>query len=393
MKLLVFNAGSSSLKYRLFESAHGTGPVGTHRGTIERIGGEGEDPPDHAMAVRRALRDLHDLGENRFGAFAHRVVHGGEAFAEPVLLDDATLAAIERATALAPLHNGPALAVVRECRRATGTDTPQVAVFDTAFHRTLPERASLYALPFEISERHHIRRFGFHGLSYRSMADRYFAETARPMEGSRLIAFHLGNGASACAIRDGRSVDTSMGFTPLEGLVMGTRSGDLDPSLVPYLAEREGVTGAEIVERLNCGSGLLGLSGVSRDTREIERAAREGNARARLALEIFAYRARKYLGSYLAALGGADAVLLGGGIGENAVGIRAAILEGLEDLGISLDGARNGGIRARIGRITADGSRIEAWVVPTDEESVIARDAGALLGKPDERSLPFPARP
>jgi acetate kinase len=268
-----------------------------------------------------------------------------------------------------------------------------VAVFDTAFHRTLPERASLYALPFEISERHHIRRFGFHGLSYRSMADRYFAETARPMEGSRLIAFHLGNGASACAIRDGRSVDTSMGFTPLEGLVMGTRSGDLDPSLVPYLAEREGVTGAEIVERLNCGSGLLGLSGVSRDTREIERAAREGNARARLALEIFAYRARKYLGSYLAALGGADAVLLGGGIGENAVGIRAAILEGLEDLGISLDGARNGGIRARIGRITADGSRIEAWVVPTDEESVIARDAGALLGKPDERALPFPARP
>lgn len=384
MKLLVFNAGSSSLKYRLFELADGSGPVGTHRGAIERIGGEGEDPPDHAMAVRRALRDLHDLGEDRFGAFAHRVVHGGEEFAGPVRVDDETLGAIEAAASLAPLHNGPALAVVRECRRTAGTCTPQVAVFDTAFHRTLPKQASLYALPFELSERHHIRRFGFHGLSYRSMADRYFAETARRVEGSRLIAFHLGNGASACAIRDGRSVDTSMGFTPLEGLVMGTRSGDLDPSLVPYLAEREGVTGAEIIERLNQGSGLLGLSGVSRDTREIERAAREGNARARLALEIFAYRARKYLGSYLAALGGADAVLLGGGIGEHAVGIRSAILEGLEDLGISLDGARNDGIRGGIGRITADGSKIEAWVVPTDEESVIARDASALLGRLEE---------
>jgi acetate kinase len=386
VKLLVLNAGSSSLKYRLFESTGGRGLVATRGGVVERIGGEADGTPDHPAAVRRVLGDLHDLGEDRFGAFAHRVVHGGAGFADPVRIDDDSLGEIEAAAPLAPLHNGPALAVVRECRRATGRQTPHVAVFDSAFHRTLPEHASLYALPFELSERHQIRRFGFHGLSYRSMADRFFAETARRVEGSRLIAFHLGNGASACAMRDGRSVDTSMGFTPLEGLVMGTRSGDLDPSLVPFLADREGVTGAEIVARLNHASGLLGLSGVSRDTREIERAAREGNSRARLALEMFAYRARKYLGAYLAVLGGADAVLFGGGIGEHAPGVRRAILEGLEGLGIVLDGARNARIRGEIGRISADGSPIEAWVVPTDEESVIARDAAALLGRLDVNS-------
>lgn len=381
MKLLVFNAGSSSLKYRLFESAVGIDLVATRRGAIERIGAD-EKAPDHPAAVRRVLGDLDGLGEVRFDAVAHRVVHGGASFDRPVRIDEDSLAAIEAASPLAPLHNGPALAVFRESRRATGPRTPHVAVFDSAFHRTLPEHASLYALPFELSERHRIRRFGFHGLSYRSMADRYFAETGRRVEGSRLVAFHLGNGASSCAMRDGRSVDTSMGFTPLEGLVMGTRSGDVDPSLVPFLADREGVSGEEIVARLNHASGLLGVSGVSRDTREIERAAREGNSRARLALDMFAYRARKCLGAYLAALGGADAVLFGGGIGENAAGVRQSILEGLEDLGIALDGARNAGARGDFGRISAEGSRIEAWVVPTDEESVIARDAAALLGRP-----------
>lgn len=380
MKLLVFNAGSSSLKYRPFDVPAGGALFATSSGgNVERIGGGEDRAADHTTAVRWALKDLSQCGQDRFDAVAHRVVHGGEAFTEPVRVDDATLRAIERATALAPLHNGPALAVIRECRRTANASIPQVAVFDTAFHRTLPDRARLYALPFELGERHRIRRFGFHGLSYRSLLDRYFEETGRPIEGSRLVALHLGNGASACAVRDGRSVDTSMGFTPLEGLVMGTRSGDLDPSLVPFLAEREGVDGARIVEILNHESGLLGLSGVSRDTREIERAAQQGNARARLALDVFAYRARRYLGAYLAALGGADAVLFGGGIGEHAAGVRAAILEGLDDLGISLDRGRNDRARGEIGRITADGSRIEAWVVPTDEETVIARDAAALL--------------
>lgn len=380
MKLLVFNAGSSSLKYKLFELASRDAPVETERGEIERIGSGGEAPTDHAMAVRSVLDDLHRRGEDRFEAYAHRVVHGGERFREPARVDDETLAAIEEATDLAPLHNAPALAVIRECRRSATPPVPQVAVFDTAFHRTLPERAFRYALTLELAERLGIRRFGFHGLSYRSMCDRYFGQTGRRIEGSRLIAFHLGNGASACALRDGCSIDTSMGFTPLEGLVMGTRSGDLDASLVPYIAEREGMTGAQVLAQLNDRSGLLGLSGISRDVREIERAAGEGSACARLALEIFAYRARKYLGAYLAALGGADAVLFGGGIGEHATTVRAAMLEGLDELGISLDRARNERIRGEVGRISAEGSRIEAWVVPTDEEAVIARDAAALVG-------------
>jgi acetate kinase len=213
------------------------------------------------------------------------------------------------------------------------------------------------------------------------MLDGYARATGRSVEGSRLVAFHLGNGASACAMRDGRSVDTSMGFTPLEGLVMGTRCGDLDPALVPFLAERERVTCEEVVELLNERSGLLGLSGVSRDVREVERAAEDGNRDAGLALEIFAYRVRKYLGAYVAALGGADAVLFGGGIGEHVTSVRAAILEGLDELGISLDRERNDRVREGLGRISADGSRIEAWVVPTDEEAVIAQDAAALLDR------------
>ena len=382
MKLLVFNAGSSSLKYRGFEVPSGGVPVERTgvRGVVERIG-EGGGAADHAAAVGQALRALPPSEQTEFDAFAHRVVHGGDRFGAPVLIDDETLDAIERATARAPLHNGPALAVIGECRRTTRPATPQVAVFDTAFHRTLPDRTLFYALPFDLARRHGVRRFGFHGLSYRSMLDGYARATGRSVEGSRLVAFHLGNGASACAMRDGRSVDTSMGFTPLEGLVMGTRSGDIDPALVPYLAEREGVSCEGIVELLNERSGLAGVSGVSRDVREIENAAANGNARARLALQIFAYRARKYLGAYLAALGGADAVLFGGGIGEHVTSVRAAILEGLDELGISLDRERNDRVREGLGRISADGSRIEAWVVPTDEEAVIAQDAAALLDR------------
>ncbi len=379
MKLLVANAGSSSLKYRLFETSPDTAPLETMGGEIERIGEGGENAADHAMAVRRALDDLYRRGEDRFGAFAHRVVHGGEAFVEPVTVGEETLAAIERASELAPLHNAPALAVIRECRRLAGPSTPQVAVFDTAFHAALPERARLYALSLDLARRHGVRRFGFHGLAYRSMLDRWSRETGRRLEGSRLVAFQLGNGASACAIEDGKSMDTSMGFTPLEGLVMGTRSGDLDPALVPFLAERERSSAEEIVETLNERSGLAGVSGISRDVREIEKAAEAGNERARLAIELFCYRARKYLGAYLAALGGADAVVFGGGIGEHRPGIRARILEGLDALGITLDPERNLALGEGAGRISADGSRTEVWVVATDEESVIARDAAALL--------------
>jgi len=374
VRVLVFNAGSSSLKHRVIEFASHREPPGAvlASGIVERIGESG-GPPDHASAARAVLSKT-----SGFEAVAHRVVHGGERFAEPLLLDEATLRELEALDEIAPLHNAPALAVVRECRRAL-PGGPQVAVFDTAFHRGMPERASAYAIPPDLAARHGIRRFGFHGIAYRSMMERYAAARGRPEAEFRLVALHLGNGASICAIDRGRSVDTSMGFTPLEGLVMGTRSGDLDPALVPYLARREGVSAEDVVRLLNERSGLAGVSGVSRDAREVERAADSGEARARLALDLFAYRARKFVGSYLAVLGGADAVLFGGGIGEHSPSIRAAIVDGLEELGLRLDPARNRALRGGEGRISAEGSKVEIRVVTADEESIIARDAVALL--------------
>ena len=377
MRVLVFNAGSSSLKYRVVEgSTEKPADVRTIlSGRVERVG-ESETAPDHEIAARRVLSG--DAAAAGYEAVAHRVVHGGDRFAAPVALDGEAMRALEALDEIAPLHNAPALSVVRECRRAR-PDLPQVAVFDTAFHREMPPRAAAYAIPPELAARHGVRRFGFHGIAFRSMMEQYAARAGRPAGELRLIAFHLGNGASACAIDRGRSVDTTMGFTPLEGLVMGTRSGDLDPALVPFLARREGISAADVVLLFNERSGLAGVSGISRDTREIETAARAGDARAALALDLFAYRARKTLGAYLAVLGRADAVLFGGGIGEHLPPIRAAILEGLETLGLELDRSANDALRQGEGRISGTGSRIEVRVVPPDEESVIARDAIALL--------------
>jgi acetate kinase len=377
MRLLVFNAGSSSLKYRVVEgSAGGATAVRTVlSGHVERIG-ESETAPDYASAAGEILSGA--AAAAGYEAMAHRVVHGGERFSAPVALDEEAMRALEALDEMAPLHNGPALSVVRECRR-TRPDLGNVAVFDTAFHREMPPRAAAYAIPPEVAARHGIRRFGFHGIAFRSMMEQYAARAGRPAAELRLIAFHLGNGASACAIDRGRSVDTTMGFTPLEGLVMGTRSGDLDPALVPYLASREGISASDVVEIFNERSGLAGVSGLSRDAREIESAARSGNARAALALDLFAYRARKSLGAYLAVLGRADAVLFGGGIGEHMPPIRAAILEGLETLGLELDRPANDALQQGEGRISAKSSNIEIRVVPPDEESVIARDAIGLL--------------
>lgn len=377
MRVLVFNAGSSSLKYRVVEgSAERPADVRTIlSGRVERIG-ESETAPDYKSAAREVLSG--DAAVAGYEAVAHRVVHGGERFAAPVALDLFAYRALEALDEIAPLHNGPGLSVVRECRRAR-PDLPHVAVFDTAFHREMPPRAATYAIPPELAARHGVRRFGFHGIAFRSMMEQYAARAGRPAGELRLIAFHLGNGASACAIDRGRSVDTTMGFTPLEGLVMGTRSGDLDPALVPYLARREGISAADVVALFNERSGLAGVSGISRDTREIESAARAGNARAALALDLFAYRARKTLGAYLAVLGRADAVLFGGGIGEHMPPIRAAILEGLEMLGLELDRSANDALQQGEGRISGTSSKIEIRVVPPDEESIIARDAIALL--------------
>ncbi len=380
MRVLVFNAGSSSLKYRLAEGTQGEG--GELRtlatGVVEKIGEE-SGPPDHSRAAAEVFSRLSsDPATSRFEAVAHRVVHGGDHFTDPVRLDDRAIAALETLGEIAPLHNARALSVVKACRRAR-PDLPQVAVFDTAFHRGMPERASSYAIPGDLASRHGVKRFGFHGTAFRSMMAKYARSSGRAAGELKLVAFQLGNGASACAIDRARSVDTSMGFTPLEGLVMGTRSGDLDPALVAYLARREKVAASDVVDWLNDGSGLAGVSGVSRDAREVERAARTGNARARLALDLFAYRARKYLGAYLAVLGHADAVLFGGGIGEHMPSVRSGILEGLEELGLKLDSARNQSQRKGDGRISADGSKIDIWALATDEESVIAADAIALL--------------
>jgi len=311
------------------------------------------------------------------GAAGHRVVHGGERFVRSVQIDDAVLAGIEETTELAPLHNPANLRGIMAVRAVLGAGVPQVAVFDTAFHHTLPDHAFLYAIPYSLYRRHRVRRYGFHGTSHRYVAYRWRQLAGRPREGTRLVTLHLGNGCSACAIRDGDSVDTSMGFTPLEGLVMGTRSGDLDPAILDYVAAKEGLSLPEVESLLNKQSGLLGISGLTNDMRELLAEADEhDDRRARLAVEIFCYRARKYLGSYLAALGGADAIVFAGGIGENAPVVRAKILEGMAWAGIHVDPALNeahtGG---REGRISpADGSGPEVWVIPTDEELLIARD-------------------
>ena len=392
MKVLVLNAGSSSLKLRLFDLTGAASPARVlGRGAIERIGGQGTatfeaeggpprsetvEVPDHADAVQRALDWVRSLGEGVIDAVGHRVVHGGERFTAPARIDDEVVSAVEALEELAPLHNRPSLEAVGACRRILGPSVPMVAVFDTAFHATLPEHARRYAIPWDLASKHGIRRYGFHGTSYRSVLSRYAEITGTPPERATLVALHLGAGCSAAAIRAGQSVDTSMGLTPLEGLVMGTRAGDLDPAIVSYLARAERTSADEVVQWLNERSGLLGISGRSRDVRDL---ASSDDPRARLAVQMFCYRARKYLGAYLAALGGASAVVFTGGIGEHSPEIRAEICRDMEWCGLAIDAERN---RAAVGRpaaIGAVGARIGAFVIPTDEEIVIARDTVALL--------------
>ena len=377
MRVAVFNAGSSSLKSRLFEGSAGGDPLRPLASeSADRIGEGGA--PDHAAA---AIEILKRFVASAFDAIGHRVVHGGSEFSAPARLTEETIAGIEALGDIAPLHNRPALSVIRACA-GERPGMPQVAVFDTSFHAAMPQRAAAYAIDPDLARRHGIRRFGFHGIAHRSLMEQYAALTGRNAGELRLITFQLGNGCSACAIDRGRSVETSMGFTPLEGLVMGTRSGDLDPALVAFLARRERMSADDVVTLFNKSSGLLGLSGISRDLRLVEEAAAGGDARARLAIDLFAYRARKFLGAYLAVLGSADAVLLGGGIGEHSPAMRAAILEGLEGLGLRLDPNRNASPGDWGGRISADESKIEIRALSTDEESIIASDTVELLSGP-----------
>jgi acetate kinase len=345
----------------------------------ERVEREKVAVDSYEGAVRHLLDRVTDpaLGLPAIAAVGHRVVHGGARFMGPTLIDAGVMAVLEQLEELAPLHNAPSLAGIRAARMTLGSDMPMVAVFDTAFHTSLPERASCYAISSELARRHGIRRFGFHGLSYQSVLARYCRITGTPLEQATLVVLHLGNGCSAAAIKDGRSVDTSMGFTPLEGLVMGTRSGDVDPAVVGYVVRKEGVSVETVEQWLNEHSGLLGLSGLTHDVRTL--LAREADhPGARLALEVFCYRARKYVGAYLAALGGAQAVVFTGGIGENSPEIRARIVDGMEWCGLRLDPALNATAGVE-GRISPHDATLPVYVIPTDEELVIARETARCV--------------
>jgi acetate kinase len=382
MKILVLNSGSSSIKYELRDSQ--TGAV-LASGDVDRIGEDG-GLPDHSRALQAVLDalvagaggPLKDLSE--VDAVGHRVVHGGSFFSGPALLTPEAVQKIEECAPLAPLHNPPALLGIREALRVL-PDVPQVAVFDTAFHAGIPPRAHVYALPYDYYERHGVRRYGFHGISLQSVT-----RSADAMLGGRLaemkaVVAHLGNGASITAVAGGRSVDTSMGLTPLEGLVMGTRPGDVDPGVLLHLARELGLSVADLDRVLNKESGLLGVSGVSNDMRDVLRAAEAGDERARLALDIYCYRLRKYIGAYAAALGGLDVLVFTAGVGENSPDIRASVCEGLGFLGIVLDPAANGKARGVHTDISAAGSRVRVLVVATDEERVIADETVAVVAR------------
>src|SRR4029077_12579855 len=332
----------------------------------------------YIASERSGIHEIKNTAE--IDAVGHRVVHGGESFKESTLIDDRVLKGIEDCIDLAPLHNPNNVKGILAARELFGSDVPQVAVFDTAFHHSIPERAYLYAIPYHLYRRHRIRRYGFHGTSHRYVAFRYRALRGLTRERTNIITLHLGNGCSIAAIKAGSSVDTSMGMTPLEGLVMGTRSGDLDPAIVSVIARKEGMSSSEVDTLLNTQSGLLGISGLTNDMRELQAELKEhDDRRVRLAVEIFCYRARKYIGGYLAAMGGADAIVFTGGIGENSPEVRAWICSEMEWAGLSLDAPKNQETVGREGLISTADSKLLAYAIPTDEELLIARDTVRVI--------------
>ena len=396
MKILVLNCGSSSLKYQLIDM---DGEKVLAKGICERIGIEGsrikhqpaekpeklieENMADHSEAVRHVMNCLTDrdfgvvASMDEISAVGHRVVHGGEHFSESVIIDGAVIAAIEQCCCLAPLHNPPNLIGINACK-ALMPGLKQVAVFDTAFHQTMPEKAYLYAIPYELYEKHRIRRYGFHGTSHKFVSGRAAEMLGRDKSQLKIITCHLGNGASVAAVDRGKVVDTSMGFTPLEGLAMGTRSGDIDPAVVTFIMEKEGLSAKEVDNLLNKKSGVLGVSGVSSDFRDIDKAVEEGDRRAIAALDMFHYRVAKYIGAYAAAMNGVDAVVFTAGLGENNKDCRAAISEYLGYLGAAVDAEKNN-CRGKEVDFSAESSRIRLLTIPTNEELVIARDTEGLV--------------
>ena len=395
MKILVINCGSSSIKYKLLDINRKEEVLA--QGNLQRIGERNslqlhflgnkkvrmeEKIANHKQGLNQLLNLIVDKDKgvlediSQISAIGHRVVHGGERFLQPSLIDEEVVNTIRKLVPLAPLHNPPNLAGI-EAARSLLPRTPQVAVFDTAFHQSLPPKAFLYGLPYEYYKKYGIRRYGFHGTSHEYVAQKAAKAMDTSLEKLKIITCHLGNGCSITAIQGGKSIDTSMGFTPLEGLVMGTRCGDLDPALVLWLIEHIGLNPAELQNILNTKSGLLGISGVSNDVRDLQKAEGAGNYLAKLALDIFVYRIKKYIGAYSAILSGSDGLVFTGGIGENGAEIRRRICDGLEFLGIDLDEKKND--KPDTEAISKDNSSVKILVIPTDEEIMIAREAQKII--------------
>ncbi|CAA7602735.1 acetate kinase [Acididesulfobacillus acetoxydans] len=396
MYILVINCGSSSLKYQLLDTVT-RNPLA--KGLVERIGMSGSglthrpagkdakaavlEIPDHTVAIRLVLDTLVDptygvmqnLGQ--IGAVGHRVVHGGEEFAQSALVTAEVMKGIEDCVELAPLHNPPNIAGIKACQKLM-PGVPQVAVFDTAFHQTMPREAYIYGLPYEMYEKYKIRRYGFHGTSHKYVSQRAAVLLQKPLASLKLISCHLGNGSSITAVRGGKSVETSMGFTPLEGLMMGTRSGNLDPAIVSYIMRKENMDFEQINDFLNKRSGVLGVSGVSSDFRDIEAAAQQGNGRAQLALDIFAHDVKEYIGAYAAILDGVDAIIFTAGLGENSAGMREAVCGGLSYMGVAVDPEKNK-VRGEEVDISAEGTRCPILVIPTNEELMIALETEEVV--------------
>lgn len=395
MKILVVNCGSSSIKYQLIDMNDESVVA---KGLVERIGMQGAvlthqpagrdkviidaDIKDHSIGIKLVLDALVDKDHGvissmkEISAVGHRVVHGGEKFADSVLITPAVMDALEECVDMAPLHNPPNILGINACAELM-PGVPQVGVFDTAFHQTMPKVAFLYGLPYEAYEKHGLRRYGFHGTSHRYVSQRCAELMNEQISKLRIITCHLGNGSSLAAVKYGKSVDTSMGFTPLEGLIMGTRSGEVDPAIIPYLMKKEHISPEQIDTYLNKKSGVLGISGVSSDFRDLESAANEGNERAQLALDMFAYKVRKYIGGYVAAMGGVDAIVFTAGLGENSISMRDKICNGLEFLGTRIDPVKNN-VRGKAQEISVDGAKVKLFVIPTNEELVIALDTKTI---------------
>lgn len=396
MKVLVINAGSSSLKYQLIDMENETAIA---KGLCERIGIGGKithkandgrevsyetNFPSHKEAFEELTKVL-TTGDaavikslDEISAIGHRIVQGGEKFTKSVLIDEKVLKAAMDYADLAPLHNPPIIEAIKACQKVFAPSVPQVGVFDTAFHTSMPEKAYIFPIPYEYYEKYRIRRYGYHGTSHRFVSARLAEIMGKPLSELRIISCHLGNGSSITAVDHGKSLENSMGFTPLDGIIMGTRSGSIDPSIVGFLAEKLNITAGEVVDILNKKSGYLGVSGETSDQRDLGAAAEKGSHRAQLAMEIQRYQIKKYIGAYAAAMGGVDAVLFTGGIGENDKDVRASVLSNMEFLGIKFNEEANN-FRGEERKISSDDSKVEVWVVPTNEELLIARDTAEIV--------------